>query len=791
MCTWRAFGLLLVAACTASLAFRSFEMRVARAFQSAEVAAPTRVFARPLVLHPGDRLSAARVRRRLERTGYVRTAAKSPGIGEFRMTDREWRIGRRALRIGAFFDPGGVARVRLDFSGRIRDITDANGGRLAGLVLDPEQVGTFRGADGRDRVPIRLQEVPPGLIDAVLTVEDRRFRTHSGLDPRRIMGAFVANLRERRLVQGGSTITQQLARTLFLTPERKVLRKVRETAIAFALERRFPKDRLLEAYLNHIYLGQNGGAAIHGVGRAAQFFFDKDVSELEVQESAMLAGIIRGPSVYSPHRHPDRARVRRDLVLRLMREEGLLSEEELATAVAAGLAIVPPRAPSGDGRWYLDYLEDELARSVPGRLQGAGLTIIATIEPAYQRAAERVVARQIERMERGRPRLTQQAQPLQAALVAVDPWTGEVLAMIGGRSYGQSQFNRATEAYRQPGSAFKPIVTLAAIGRDARRPFTLASVLEDEPFELETPSGLWVPSNSDREFRGRISLRQALEESRNVPFARLGLEIGAERIVETARSLGITSPLVPVPSLSLGASEVTLLELTAAYAVFAAEGERTPPHAVRTALDARGGRIGEAGRVRTDRVISPAEAYLMTSALRGVVEHGTGAGVRTAGYYGPVAAKSGTTNGSRDAWFVGYTPGLAVGVWVGFDDGTPLGLTGSQAALPMFADFLREVLGPDGDRDFRVPDGLEWRGIPTEQGHGFRCYGEQEVFLLGTAPRNACSRWGPRWRAAPRRSGEFVEDAEQWLRAQLRQLEVERQARFENGRPRRSGRPNR
>ena len=738
-------------------------------FEAAESAAPVRVYARPLVLRPGDRAPADEVRKRLEGDGYI-SVGRAPGVGEFRMRDREWWIGRRALRIGALFDRGGVVRVRLDGSGRIRLIEDADGQRLNGLVLRPEQVGVFRAPDGQDREPVRLAELPPHLVDAVLTVEDRRFETHPGLDPRRIVGALVADLRERRVVQGGSTVTQQLARTLFLSPKRSVLRKLREIAIAFALERRFPKDRLLEAYLNHIYLGQNGGDAIHGVGRAAQFFFGKDVSELEVQESAMLAGIIRGPSLYSPHRHPDRARARRDLVLKLMHQRGLLTDAELSAALASRLAIVPPRQPGGDARWFMDYLRGELAEWVPAGFHPTGVTVVATLEPTLQRAAEGVVASQIRRMERMRPRLAKQDHPLQAALVALDPWTGEVVAMVGGRSYGQSQFNRATSAHRQPGSAFKPIVTLAAIERDAWPSFTLASVLDDAPFELETPAGPWAPANYDGRFLGKISLRRALEESRNVPFARLGQQIGAARIVATAQSLGIESPLVPVPSLSLGASEVTLLELTSAYSVFAAEGERAAPHAIRSVLDAGGARIGKAGLVAPRRVISPAEAYLVTSALRGVVEHGTGAGIRRAGYYGPVAAKTGTTNESRDAWFVGYTPRLAVGVWVGFDDGTPLGLTGSQAALPIFAGFLREALGPDGDRDFRVPDGLEWREVSLARNRGYGCGGEEEVFLAGTAPRDACARWGPHW-----------------LRSRLRRLESPSSPRMERQRARRSG----
>lgn len=683
------------------------------------------------------------MRDQLTRTGYTATSARSPRIGEFRFRDRAWTIGRRPLRIGTFFDEGGVTTIRLDWSGRIRDITAADGERLAGVVVDPQQVASFRGADGRDRIPVRLDEVPPHLIDAVLTVEDRRFLTHGGLDPRRIAGALVANIRERRLTQGGSTVTQQLARTLFLNRDRTLIRKIREAAIALSLEREFPKERLLSAYLNHIYLGQDGGAAIHGVGRAAEFFFNKDVTELAVEESAMLAGIIRGPSVYSPHRHPERALARRDLVLRLMRQEGRLTDEELQRALEAEPSIAEPNRLTGDGRWYFDYLRAELAGWVSEDIGGAGLTVIATLEPGAQRAAEAVVARHLARLEELRPRLARQAQPLQAALVAMDPWTGEIVAMVGGRSYGESQFNRASEARRQPGSSFKPIVTLAAIERSQGRPFTLASTLEDEPLAYEMPNGVWSPSNSDHEFLGPVSLRTALEESRNVPFARLGIEVGPERIVQTARRLGVESPLAPYPALALGASEVTLLELTGAYAVLAAEGQRTRPHAVRSALGQDGDRLGDADRVQTTREFSAAEAYVVTSALRGVVENGTGVAVRDLGYHGPVAAKSGTTNGARDAWFVGYTPELVVGVWVGFDDGTPVGLTGSQAALPMFADFLRATLGPEGDADFRVPDGLEWREVPTLDDGRFACIGESEVFLTGTAPRNVCN--SPRW----------------------------------------------
>jgi len=768
--TWRALGIAAVAAVTGALAFRGFETRVAGAFEVADAVAPTRIYARPLVLRPGDRYSTEGLEQRLHRLGYRETDDRTPGIGEFRLRRDDWRIGRRPFRLGAYFDPGGETRVRLDRTERVSEVRDEGGNRLPGLVLDPEPVGTIGGHADRDRVPVRLSDVPDHLIDAILTAEDRRFRDHAGFDPRRMLGAVWANVRERRLAQGGSTLTQQLARTLFLSSDRKVLRKVREAAIALVLERRFSKDRLLEAYLNHIYVGQDGGDAIHGVGRAAFFFFDRDISEIGLEESAMLAGIIRGPNLYSPHRHPARARSRRDLVLRQMHDEGLISDARLVSALDAPLGIRAEEPPPGDARWYFDYLEREIESAFGGPTwRRAGASVVSTLEPPLQAAAEASVADQMARLERMYPRLAKQSQTLQAALVAIDPWTGEILAMVGGRSYGESQFNRAVDAKRQPGSAFKPVVALAALSGRGGRDFTLASVLRDEPLVLDTPAGPWRPRNADNAFLGPITLRQALEVSRNVPFARLGLEVGPDGIIETARGLGIASPLAPVPSLALGASEVSLLELTGAYAVLAAEGERIFPHAIRTVFGRTGERLGDPEANLPYRAFSPAEAYLVTSALKGVIDRGTGTAVRDAGYAGPVAAKSGTTNGARDAWFVGYTPEIAVGVWVGFDDGTPVGLTGSQAALPVFAGFLRAALGPDGDADFRVPDGVEWIGVDTHpEGRGFgRCEGAEEVFLVGTEPEGAC--YGGRlWRDLGRRQGlDALDAAERWLRSRL------------------------
>lgn len=767
--TRRRLSLVAVMALVSAAAWLVFEARVAAAFETADRIVPDRVVARPLILRPGDRPSADAVEAYLERVGYRETDRRVPRTGEFRFRRDEWRVGRRAIRFGSFFDPGGSASIRLDRYGRIRSILDEDDRRLPGLVLDPEPLGVRLGPDARDRIPVRLDELPPHVTGALLSVEDRRFRDHAGFDPRRIGGALLANLRQGRLAEGGSTLTQQLARTLFLSTDRTVLRKVREALIAVALERRFSKDRILEAYLNHIYLGQDGGAAIHGFGRAARHFFGKDATDLTVGEAALLVGIIRGPSLYSPHRHPDRARARRDLVLRQMRDLGRIDEE----AYDAELAVAPdireePDHPM-DGRWFMDYAFRELEASGASPGEPRGVTVVTSMRPDLQAAAERAVRAGVRRIERIRPALAGREQPLQAALVAIDPWTGEILALVGGRSYGESQFDRASAARRQPGSAFKPIVALTALTpEDEGGPgFTLASILDDEPLRVETPAGPWTPSNADNEFHGAIALRAALEESRNVPFARLGMAVGPEKVVAMAKRLGIDSPLQPVPSLALGASEVSLLELTSAYAVLAAEGQRWPPHAVRSVLGPDGEAIWS-GEAPPTRAAGAAEAYLVTSALRGVVDRGTGAGVRDAGYFGPVAAKSGTTNGSRDAWFVGYTPELAVGVWVGTDDGAPVGMSGSSAALPIFAEFLRTALGPDGDANFRMPDGVEWIDVEPATGlrAGWGCRGEPELFLVGTAPDDGCgAEWGGReWRLLRRLGIESRDELERLLR---------------------------
>jgi penicillin-binding protein 1B len=596
-------------------------------------------------------------------------------------------------------------------------------------------IGPVRGDLGEHRVPADLEDLPDHLMQAVLAVEDQRFYEHHGLDLRRIAGALVANVKAGGIVQGGSTVTQQLAKNLFLSARRSPLRKLREAAMALVLELRHDKATILAAYLNEIYLGHDGRRAIHGVGAAARYYFGKDARRLTLPESALLAGMIRAPNWYTPVRHPREARERRDLVLRLMVQQSRVSQRAADRAIRERVPTRPGPAPTLDARYFRDFVSAGL-----GGLPGRGVRVYTTLDATLQRAAERAVMDGLRNLG---------ADGAQAALVALDPRTGDVLALVGGADYGATQFNRATDARRQPGSAFKPLVALAALGRaDGEPAFTLASALDDEPLSVATPAGRWEPANYDRRFRGSVTFREALEQSLNVPFARIGLAIGPERIRATARRLGVASPLRPVPSLALGSSEVTLLELARAYGVLATGGDLA---ATRVLLGRRtaGQPLREAGAPRIARVADPAEVYLVTSALEGAVQRGTGAALDAGGWGGGIAGKSGTSNDWRDAWFVAYTTELVVGAWVGHDDGRSLRRTGAQAALPIVARLLREALRLAPAEPFPMPDGVEIAPVgPAEHGWlGWYCDGPEEVFLEGTAPEGQCEGSGfRRWR---------------------------------------------
>jgi penicillin-binding protein 1B len=704
-----------------------------------------RVLARPHRIAPGQDLAATHLVRRIERLGYRLTRSAAPGPGEYARGDDRIAIGRREFAGPEGVVPAASIEVRLSH-GRIAELRDEHGGELPEAWLEPEAVGSLAEDAPLDRVAVGLDSLPKHLIDAVLVVEDRHFRDHHGLDLVRIVGALFANLRAGAVREGGSTITQQLVKNVFLSHERTVLRKLREAWLALRVERAHTKDEILAAYLNTIYLGQRGAVSVVGVEAGARHYFGHSARTLDLAESALLVGMIRGPGFYSPFTHPDVARERRNQVLEMMAQEEVITAQQAAAAAKRPLGNVEKPPALARPRWFLAKIERDLASALPHLdLREDRVAVYTGLDADLQVAAESAVREGVEHLRAGYPRLRKSHAPLQAALVAIEPATGAVLAYVGGSRWAENQFDHVAQARRQPGSAFKPIVLLAALARrpDGAPAFTLASLLPDEPLELETPQGTWRPANYQKEFRGPITLRRALEDSVNVPFARVGLAIGPETIVDAARRMGIESPLDPVPSLALGAGEVSPLELARAYALLANGGERVAVRDVWRVTDADGKEL-YAERALREREFDPAEVALVVSALEGAVNRGTGAPLRDLGYRGPVAGKTGTTNDARDAWFVGFTPELVAAVWVGFDDGTPLGLTGAQAALPIFGRFLLSAIGPDGGAEFEEPPGLERVAIHEASGMraSFFCWGDDEWFLAGTAPSETC---GPGW----------------------------------------------
>ena len=723
----------------------TLDRQVRARFEGVQFRVPSRVFSAPAILYPGLDHEAFGLRETLDRLGYraARSAEELPP-GQF-----FWKGSRVRLHLRAFphpTRPEPARQVELRLAGRvIKDILERPSGRRAGAVLiEPEALGAYYGPLREQRELVGLQDLPPHLIDAVLAVEDQRFHTHPGIDLRRIVGAMLANLRAGRVEQGGSTLTQQLVKNFFLTPERTLRRKLREAVMALLVEARYEKTRILEAYLNEIYLGQRGSTAVHGVGEAARLYFGKSASRLSVAESGLLAAIIQSPNGISPYRDAERAVARRNLVLELMLEQGRLEPEGFEKARLEPLRLASVTPDPGDARYFLDLLHRQLTETYPAdQLTEAGLRIYSTLDARLQRIAARALREGLEAIEKRRPEAVDEdpKRRLQGCLVAVRPQTGELLALVGGRDYRVSQFDRCSQARRQTGSVFKPIVYLAALEPVRGDPtITLASRLVDEPLEIDTPDGPWRPKNFDGEFHGEVNVREAIERSLNVATVNLALEVGVPRVVAMARRLGIRSRLPAVPSLALGTAELAPLELARAYATLASGGVRPDVQTVEDVVDSTGA-VLERRELGFERVLDAGTAYLATSLLEGVAERGTAAGVRAGKLRGPVAAKTGTTDDERDLWFVGFTPELVAVVWVGYDEPRSVGVASSVGALPIWRRFAEEATGGRVRGAFPRPPNLERADIDPQSGAlALRGCPERrtEYFLPGTLPTTVC-----------------------------------------------------
>jgi len=709
------------------------DLQVTQQFTGKRWSLPARVYARPLELYVGRELAAEQFQSEL-RALYYLPVKSATQAGRF---SRDRNVFQVITRPFTFWDgEQGSESIRVSFAAdRVSALTDARSGRALSLArLDPVLVGSFYPAHNEDRVLLQLDEVPVRLTDALIAVEDRGFYSHHGVAPLAILRALWANVRARGVVQGGSTITQQLVKNFFLSNERSLLRKINEAIMALLLEMHYEKDEILEAYLNEVYLGQDGNRAVHGFGLASHFYFEKPLAELALDQYALLVGLVKGPSYYNPRRHPERALARRNLVLEVMEEQGLVEAGEAAAAKKRPLGV------SGQGRKaintfpaFLDLVRRQLQRDYRDEdITTEGLAIFTTLDPQLQWQLEKTLAAGLRTLEKGRGIETGK---LEGAAVVTSVQGGEVLALAGGRDPKFAGFNRALDAHRQVGSLLKPAVYLTALEQPQR--YTLATLLDDSPLTYTARNGaVWRPGNYDKVSHGKVPLYLALANSYNISTARLGLDLGIDRVVATLQRLGVEQRLNPYPSLVLGAVEMSPLQVAHMYETFASGGFLTPLRAINAVLDADKTPL-QRYPLRVRAVVDPAAAFLVNTALRHVAREGTARSLyQVLPADRDVAGKTGTTDDLRDSWFAGFSGDRLGVVWVGRDDNKSTGLSGSTGALRIWRDLFAH-LGDSGTGSTAV-EGIEYHRVDRATGLLADSGCEDAVqlpFINGSAPR--------------------------------------------------------
>ena len=704
---------------------------------------PLLIYGAPFFLTPGLHPVDSGLLDHLQRLEYKRVAAAPRAAGEYFTTKDSIEIFLHAQEEHRL--PARSVRLIL-VNGIVTEVVSVSDGQPLSLIsLEPVLISGMRSGSRQVREWIPLNRVPPILIKTLLTIEDRRFFSHFGVDPIAIGRAFWVNMTRGVLVQGGSTLTQQLAKNLFYSPKKTIGRKLRELMAAMALEFKYRKEEILESYVNEIYLGQAGPVSIYGVGEAAHRYYSKNLDELSIDEIALIVGLIKGPNAYSPVKNVEDATKRRNVVLRRLKEGGILTEDAVAQAMSRPVKVMLNQDVLTDAPYFVDHLLREIEQGIGMEIPD-GARIYSTLDPRAQRIVAQVLQEGLAKLEKRYPALAGVEPPLQGAAVVLDVKTGHVLAMVGGRNYQLSQFNRAVQAHRSAGSLFKPFVYLA--GFEAARDqgttgLTPATLLVDEPVTLESGTGSWSPQNYDRQYRGPVTVRTALEQSLNVPAVRMAHRTGITALTSLLRAFGITTLLADDLSLALGSSSVSLLQITSAYAGLANGGVVIRPVALSNMVREGRETIWSPPLDRR-QAATPQGAFLITSLLKGVMDRGTGAKARALGVRGPVAGKTGTTDGYRDAWFIGYTPDMAIGVWVGFDDERPIKLTGAQAALPIWSELAVRLI-PRDPQDFEIPIGVVQRKIDPKSGQlaTSQCPEKTvEFFITGTEPTVYCEVHG-------------------------------------------------
>ena len=723
-------SLLMLVIGAAALLYMDAQVRAK--FEGKRWALPAKVYARPLELYPGQSLSREDLKVELKGLGYqFQARASQPGSAE-------WATRRVRVLTRGFVFPDGHEPARnllIDFNGdQIARIRDASGTSLPLVRLEPILIGGIYPKDNEDRDLIQLSEAPPYLVDSLIAIEDRNYYSHYGISPKGIARAMVANVKAGRFVQGGSTLTQQLIKNFYLTSERSLSRKLAEIPMAMLLDRHYSKDEILEAYLNEVYLGQEGLRAIHGFGLASQYFFAQPIQELKLHQVALLAAMVKGPSYYDPRRNPKRATKRRNLVLKVLQEQNTITLAERLAAEKMPLGVVKQQSlHKGAYPAYLDLVKRQLREDYPEEaLNSEGLRVFTALDPIAQVRAERSLVTTLKKLDQryGKP-----VDGLQGSMVVSNPLSGEVLAVVGGRKTRYQGFNRALDAQRPVGSLIKPALYLAAL----EECYVLSSILEDEKLTVELENGKqWQPQNYDRTSHGAVPLHRALALSYNQSAARLGMAIGTDKVIAMLQRLGLERDVRDYPSLLLGATSMTTLEVAQLYQTIAGNGFQIPMRAIRMVTDSQNEELSRYP-FSIQQTVDAGPVHLMQYALQEVTREGTARSIyRTLPSDLNVAGKTGTTNDQRDSWFAGFAGDRLAVVWLGQDDNKPMPLTGSSGALRVWTEFMRQAR-PQPFMAER-PETIRYHWVEDSTGYlsGEGCEDARQLpFIEGTEPQQS------------------------------------------------------
>jgi penicillin-binding protein 1B len=730
-----------------------------------------KLFAAPQSVAVGDQFTPLEIAADLRRSGYNESQGNPTGYYQLHPDSIEIFPGA-----DSYFDQeAGVIHFA---SGRISRIVSLRDNTSRSLYqLEPQLITNLSGPNREKRRIVKFADIPKVVVEAVTSAEDKRFFQHNGFDPVRIIKAAYVDLKEGRKEQGASTLSQQLARGFWLNQSKRWTRKLAEVIITLELEQKVSKEEIFEDYANQVYLGWRGSFEIHGFGEAAEAFFGKDLSQINLPEAATLAGMIQRPSYFNPYKSPERARERRNVVLSLMHANGQISNRDYELASASPLSVANARSEAVEAPYFVDLVDDDLQSKLQDAdLRSSAYRIYTTLDLHLQRAAAeavRIGMQEVDQQIRKQRRFRGQTPPeAQVALIAMDPHTAEIKAVIGGRNYGLSQLNHAV-AKRQPGSIFKPFVYAAALDTAVEggpQILTASTTVVDEPTTFWFSGKPYQPSNFQHEFHGTVTLRDALAHSLNVATVKVAQMIGYDAVVDMANRAGMNYKIQPTPAVALGAYEITPIEAAGAYTIFSNHGAFVKPSFL-TMVRSQGGKVVYKNQIHEKQVLDPRVAYLMTNLMEEVLRSGTAAGVRARGFTAPAAGKTGT---SHDGWFAGYTSELLCVVWVGFDDNSELDLEGAHSAAPIWAEFMKRALQYREYRDvkpFEAPDGIVSIEIDPESGMPATPYcprTRQEVYIAGTQPVGTCPLHGggrqnvtnvAGWETVPPASGQVGDGA--------------------------------